>query len=63
MEHCNGFPIPTMVKAYLGTDANGSETKIDWLNSYASVIGLLLYLSSNTRPDIYFGVHQCERRT
>ena len=26
MEHCNGFPTPTKVKAYLGTDANGSDT-------------------------------------
>ena len=57
MEHCNGFPTPTKVKAPLGTYINGSEANIDWPNSYASVIGMMLYLTSNTRPDISFAVH------
>ena len=59
MEHCNGFPTPTKVEAPLGTDANGSEAKRYWPNSYASVIGMMLYPSSNTRPDISFDIHQC----
>ena len=63
MEDCNGFPTPTKVEAPLGTDANTSEDKIDWTNSYASVIGMMLYLASNTRPDISFDVHQCARFT
>ena len=58
MEHCNGFPIPTKVDVPLGTDENGSEDKRDWPNSYASVIGMMLYLASNKRPYISFGVHQ-----
>ena len=58
-EHCNGLPTPTKVEAPLRTDANGSEAKRYWPNSYASVIGMMLYLSSNTRPDISFAVHQC----
>ena len=41
MEHCNWLPTPTNVEAPLGTDANGSEAKIDFPNSYASVIGMM----------------------
>ena len=63
MENCNGFPTPTKVEAPLGTDTNGYEAKRDWPNSYASVIGMMLYLSSNIRPDISFAVHQCARFT
>ena len=63
MEYCNGFPTPTKVEAPLGTDVNGSEAKRDWLNSYAYVIGMMLYLASKTRPDISFTVHQCARFT
>ena len=63
LDHCNGFPTPTKVEAPLGTDENGSEAKIDWPNSYASVIGMMLYLASNTRPDISFAVLQCYRFT
>ena len=59
MEHCNGLPTPTKVDEPLGTDANGSEAKRYWPNSYASVIGIMLYLASNTTPDILFYVHQC----
>ena len=59
MEHFNGFPTHTKFEAPLGTDVNGSEAKIDCTKSYASVIGMMLYLSSNTIPDISFAVHQC----
>ena len=58
MEDCNGLPTPTKVEAPLGTDTNGSEDKKYWPNSYASVIRMMLYLASNTRPDISFAVHQ-----
>ena len=54
MEDCNGFPTPTKVEAPLGTEVNGSEAKRYFPNSYASVIGIMLYLESNTRPDISF---------
>ena len=54
MEHCNGLPTPTKVEATIGPDVNGSEDKRDFPNSYASVIGMVLYLVSNTIPDISF---------
>ena len=63
MEHCNGLPTPTKFEATLGTDENGSEAKRDWPNSYASVIGVMLYLASNTIPDILFAVNQCAQFT
>ena len=60
MEHCNGFPTPTKVEAPLGTYVNGYEDKRDWPNAYSSVIAMILYLTSNTRPDISFSVHHCD---
>ena len=63
MAHCNGLSTPTKVEAPLGTESNGSEDKRDRPNSYASVIGMMFYLTSNTRPDISFNVHQCSRFT
>ena len=63
MDHSNGLPTPTKVEAPLITEVNGSEANRDWPNSYASVIGMMLYLASNTIPDISFAVHQCSRFT
>ena len=45
----------------LGADKNGKPFNEDW--SYPSAVGQLLYLSSNSRPDIQFAVHQCTRFT
>ena len=63
MDHCNGFPTPTKIEAPLGKDENGSEAERYWPNSYDYVIGMMLYLISNTRPYISFYIHQCDRFT
>ena len=63
MEHCNGLPTPTKVEAPFGTDVNGYESKRDCPNSYLYVIEMMLYLESNTRPDIFFAFHQCPQFT
>ena len=52
MEDCNGLPTPTKVEAPPGTDVNGYEVNRYWPNSYASVIGMILYLAS-TQYHIY----------
>ena len=50
--------IPTTQEA-LGSDPDGVLMKETW--SYRSIIGMLLYLSTNTRPDIAFAVSQAAR--
>ena len=58
IEECNGKETPAM-KTPLSADTYGTPFKEDW--EYASVIGMLFYLCSNSRPDIQFAVHQCAR--
>lgn len=47
--------------APLPKDASG--TPANPLVNYASIVGMLLYLSGHSRPDIAFAVHQCARYT
>ena len=49
---------PTKTEPLL-KDENGPPRRENW--NYASIIGMLLYLSSNSRPDIAFAVNQCAR--
>ena len=63
IEHCNCLRTPTKIEETLGKDANVSEANRDWPNSYTYFIGMMLYLASNTIPDISFAVHQCDHFT
>ena len=60
MESANSLPTPAL-KEPLGTDLKGEPFNEQW--NYAAAIGMLLYISSNTRPDIQFAVHQAARFT
>ena len=58
MIDCNGKSIPTNVLVPFGSYDNVKPPKIEW--KYASVVGFILYLADNYRPDISFSVHQCD---
>ena len=58
MSDCNTEGYPTKVTP-LGIDANGPHWKERW--NYASVIWMIMYLSSKAHPGIKFAVHQCNR--
>ena len=50
---------PAVNRQILSKDLNGSERKQDW--NYRSLIGMLNYLATSTRPDLAFVVHQCAK--
>ena len=45
----------------LGLDVDGDPFTESW--EYPVVVGMLLYLAQNSRPDIAYAVHQCARFT
>ena len=55
MTDCNPNSVPA-VHTPLGTDKDGEPMNEKW--NYRSICGMLLYLSTNTRPDIAFAVSQ-----
>ena len=58
MQDCNPNKTPTTKEA-LAIDPDGEDMNETW--SYRSVVGMLLYLSTNTRPDIAYAVSQVAR--
>ena len=60
MGACKPNNMPTSQIA-LGDDENGKRMTERW--NYSSVVGMLLYLSTHTRPDICFAVSQIARFT
>ena len=61
LENCNRNFTPAAPNQTLGKDPDGEPMSESW--SYPSVCGMLLYLSTNTRPDIAFAVSQICRFT
>jgi hypothetical protein len=55
MLDCNPNWLPA-AQVGLGMDPNGAPMCESW--GYSSIVGMLLYLSTNTRPDITFAVSQ-----
>ena len=60
MENCKKVDTPAEVKA-IGKDINGKPFDEEW--DYASVVGMLMFLGQNTRPDCTFAINQVARFT
>jgi hypothetical protein len=58
MQECNPNRTPAVREA-LGSDPEGAMMDDSW--NYRSIVGMLLYLATNTRPDIAYAVSQVAR--
>jgi hypothetical protein len=56
MDNCNPNWVPAANKEGLDIDPDGEPMDESW--SMKSIVGMLLYLSTNSRPDIAFAVSQ-----
>ena len=61
MRDCNRCATPAASSQLLSASKDSARHNAVW--KYASAIGMLMYLSTNTRPDIAFAVHQAARFT
>jgi hypothetical protein len=57
LQDCNCCLTPAYTTP-VGSDVDGAPFTEDW--EYASIVGMLMYLAENTRPDIAYTVHQAE---
>jgi hypothetical protein len=60
MQDCNATKTPAS-STPLGSDVDGAPFNEKW--EYASVVGMLMFLANNSRPDIAYATHQCARFT
>ena len=58
MDDCNPNWVPA-AKTPLSKDEDGLDMTEEW--NYRSIVGMMLYLTSNTRPDIAYSVSQVAR--
>ena len=61
LQNCNPAVAPTTSPVPLGPDPQGKATPYQHKWSYPLVVGMLMYLASNSHPEISFAVHQCAR--
>ena len=57
MENCNSAVALTSGPKPLGPDPQGKGVQLQDQWSYASVVGMMMYLASNSRSEITFAVH------
>ena len=60
MEESHPTRTPAMTTP-LGKDTDGAAFSEPW--NYPTVMGMLMFLANNSRPDIAYAVHQCARFT
>ena len=60
METCNPCAAPCALTA-LGKDENGDPFNETW--NYPAVVGILMYLAINSRPDIAYSINQYPKCT
>eukprot|EP00957_Ditylum_brightwellii_P154106 11728376-Ditylum_brightwellii.AAC.1 len=58
VENCNPTVALASGPKTLGPDPHGKDIQLQDKWSYASVVNMMMYLASNSRPEITFAVYQ-----